>query len=245
MQSFGFLACTYNLWMDVRWEERRRPLERFLELRRPDILCVQELTTESCQLIEGVLPGLQRVHDTFQGWTNVGNIFWDTDLFELVEYGVEDIGLLEKDRRLFWVRLAVDSERTLLVATAHFTWTGNDQEMGSHINVRVKEAEATADSLASLVHNDEPVLFMGDLNDYQHPPQKLRDAGFADSFEALGEDTVSTFPAFPMPTHPPTVLDWMMHSGPIRPTLTSVVDFSIDRITPSDHKPVLTTYVFE
>ena len=34
----------------------------------------------------------------------------------------------------------------------------------------------------------------------------------------------------------------MMHRGPIRPTLTSVVDFFIDEIPPSDHKPILTTY---
>ncbi len=36
MHPFSFLACTYNLWGTRRWEERHRPLERFLELNRPD-----------------------------------------------------------------------------------------------------------------------------------------------------------------------------------------------------------------
>jgi hypothetical protein len=41
---------------------------------------------------------------------------------------------------------------------------------------------------------------------------------------------------------PPELLDWMMHRGPIRPTLSSVVDFHVAEKAPSDHKPILTTY---
>ncbi|MFV1981434.1 MAG: endonuclease/exonuclease/phosphatase family protein [Rhodothermia bacterium] len=245
MQPTVFLACTYNLWNNIRLDERRQPITRFLELRRPDILCIQELTPDLCTLVEGAVPGLRRVDDPFPGWTTESNVFWNSDLFELVEYGAEDIGMVEPDRRLFWVRLVVDSGKTLLVATAHFTWTGNKQEMKDRINIRVEQAEAAAVSLGTLVQPNEPVLFMGDFNDYQYPPQMLRDAGFSDSFSALGQETVSTYPAFPKPSHPPTVLDWMMHAGPIRPTLSSVVDFYVDRIPPSDHKPILSTYSLE
>ena len=34
---FTFLACTYNLWGTNRWEERRVPLQRFVQVNRPDI----------------------------------------------------------------------------------------------------------------------------------------------------------------------------------------------------------------
>ena len=225
-----------------RWEERHRPLERFLELNRPDVLCIQELSPEASRLITDTLPWIRRVEDPFPAWSEEGNVFWNSDLFDLVEYGAEDIGQLAENQRLFWVRLAVESGATLVVATAHFTWAGNIREITEQINVRVGEAEAAAERLDDLVRPDEPVLFMGDFNDYIHPIRMLRMAGFDDSFMALGLEPVITFPAFPIPHQPPELVDWMMHRGPIRPTLTSVVDFYAQGFPPSDHKPVLTAY---
>jgi hypothetical protein len=56
MHPFSFLACTYNLWDTNRWDERRVPLQRFLEANRPDILCLQELAPQACDLIDAALP---------------------------------------------------------------------------------------------------------------------------------------------------------------------------------------------
>ncbi|MEA3502689.1 MAG: hypothetical protein U9R47_07930 [Actinomycetota bacterium] len=67
MHPFAFLACTYNLWGAIRWEERRRPLQRFLKANRPDVLCPQELTPEACELIGDTLPWIRRVKDPFPG----------------------------------------------------------------------------------------------------------------------------------------------------------------------------------
>ena len=245
MHPFSFLACTYNLWGTSRWEERRGPLKRFLELNRPDVLCVQELSPDASALINDTLPRIRCVEDPFLGWSEEGNVFWNSDLFELDEYGAHDIGQLAENQRLFWVRLALESGGTMVVATAHFTWTGNIREITDQINVRVQEAESAAAYLETLVRPDEPVLFMGDFNDYIHPIRMLRIAGFDDSFMALGLEPVITFPAFPIAHQPPELLDWMMHRGPIRPTLTSVVDFYAQEFPPSDHKPVFTTYVLE
>ncbi len=242
MHPFTFLACTYNLWGTTRWEERRRPLARFLDVNRPDVLCLQELTLEACELIGDTLPWMRRVEDPFPGWVQEGNIFWNSDLFELVDYGAEDIGILEETRRLFWVRLANDSGDTIVIATAHLSWLWDAGESGEWVTVRVAQAEAAAVSLGEFVRPDEPVLLMGDFNDYLYPIQILRDVGFEDSFEALGRVPVATHPAFPASQEPPTLLDWMMHRGPIRPTLTSVVDFYFEEFSPSDHKPILTTY---
>ena len=87
MTPFTFLACTYNLWGTARWEERRLPLERFLTVNEPDVFCVQELTEDSRTLIETTLPDLCSVDDPFPGWTQEGNIFWNSNLFDLVPTG--------------------------------------------------------------------------------------------------------------------------------------------------------------
>ena len=238
---FTFLACTYNLWTGERWEERRAPLNRFLDVNRPDILCLQELTPVACELISATLPSMLRVEDPFPGWTEEGNIYWNTEVFDLAEYGAEDIGILEEKRRLFWVRLVTRSGATVVVATAHFSWLREAGASGEGVAVRVSQAEAAVGALDEIAHAGESVLFMGDFNDYLYPIDVLRQADFADSFQALGRAPLITHPALPT-SESPTLLDWMMHRGPIRPTLTSVVDFYVDGIPPSDHKPILTTY---
>jgi endonuclease/exonuclease/phosphatase family metal-dependent hydrolase len=242
MHPFTFLACTYNLWGATRWDERRLPLERFLAVNEPDILCVQELTREANDLIKAMLPSIRSVDDPFPGWTEEGNIFWNSELFEIEEYGAADIGILEELRRLFWVRLSTTADRTIVVATAHFSETGNATEVAEQLNVRVGQATTGVAALNEVVRMGEPVLFMGDFNDYIHPLRVLRDGGFDDSFTALGRETPVTYPALPLAHQHPELLDWMMHRGPVRPTLTSVINFYFEETPPFDHKPIMTTY---
>ncbi len=247
MSPFTFVAHTYNLLGTIRWAERRPSLERFFRLHGPDVLCVQELTPEACELIAGTLPAMSRVDDPLDGWTNEGNIFWDAGLFDALGYGTADINILAEGRCLFWVRLRIkDTGSTMIVATAHFDWFDNTRELTERINVRVEQAERTVEALDALAGDDEPVLFMGDLNDDWHPLAVLREAGFADSFTALGRDPVPTHPAPPMKsTYPPRTHDWMLHRGPIRPLLTAVIDAYVGDLPGSDHKPVATTYRIE
>jgi endonuclease/exonuclease/phosphatase (EEP) superfamily protein YafD len=243
MYPFTFLACTYNLWGSFDWDNRSASLERFLEVNRPDVLCIQESTQAACDLIASALPSFATIADPFPGWVDEGTIFWNPHIFDLAEYGTRDIGILEELRRLFWVRLRIPGERTIVVATAHFSWTGEREHLPEQGNVRIAQAEAAVSALDGLVTEGEPVLFMGDFNDYIHPIRVLREAGFVDSFAALGRGVVVTYPARPLLSAPPQLLDWMMHRGRIRPTLTSVVDFYVDEVPPSDHKPILTSYV--
>src|SRR6266581_4759147 len=95
---------TYNLWLTERWPARARALERFLELFAPDVLCVQELQRPTQEFLDGVLKEHDRVRDPFSGWTNESNIYWSKALFESVEYGAEEVGHLEPQRRMFWAR---------------------------------------------------------------------------------------------------------------------------------------------
>lgn len=240
--SFTFVAHTYNLWGTTRWPERRPTLERFFRLHRPDILCVQELTPPICELIAATLPSMSRVEDPLNGWTHEGNVFWNADLFEPLNDGTADVGILEAGRCLSWVRLRIKrTTSTMLVATAHFDWFGNTREATEHINVRVGQAERTVEVLGGLAGGDEAVLFMGDLNDDRHPLAVLRAAGFTDSFAALGLEPVPTHPARPEPG-PLRTHDWMLHRGPIRPLLTTVIGAYVGDLPGSDHKPVATTY---
>ena len=237
------VVCTHNIWASSRWPERKDALTQFLGLHRPDILCVQELRPETHSVIDSVLEDHQYVDNAFEGWKHEGNVYWNRDLFDLAGSGAEDIGMFEKARRLFWVRLRVKGrDDTLFVSTAHYTWAGNAQEKEGGVNPRYAQAQKTVEALDALVPVGEACLFMGDLNDYQHPLRILREGGLTDSFAALGRIPPPTIPAIPMAKGTPQVIDWMLHRGPIHPMATEVVDFYVDDIAPSDHKPVITTY---
>jgi endonuclease/exonuclease/phosphatase family metal-dependent hydrolase len=242
-----FVVCSYNIWSTYRWPERRDALKAFAQHHIPDILCLQELQADSRQALDEVLLAThQRVDDPFEGWTREGNIYWNMQLFDLVEYGDADIGILEKYRRLFWVRLQVKdgTQRTLLVSTAHYTWSGHVEAITSEKNVRIPQARATVKALADLRRNDEPQLFMGDLNDNDYPIQLLHEGGLVDCFAALGRVSRSTWPAMPTAMGAPTTIDWMMHVGNLKPKTAEVVDYYHADMAPSDHKPVLATYAF-
>jgi len=240
-----FVVCTYNIWTTSRWPERREALQSFTEFHQPDILCLQELQSDSRQTLDKVLLKThQRVEDPFEGWTSEGNIYWNNQLFEMIEYGAEQIGLLEQYRRLFWVRLRVldDSKRTLFVSTAHYTWPGNSQEVSNGVNVRIAQAQKTLEVLSQLVPPNEPLLFMGDLNDTYRPILVLQKGGLTNSFNGVGRNPYPTWPALPTAVGPAQTIDWMFHRGPIRAMTSEVIDFFKGDLAPSDHKPVIATY---
>jgi|BioPla2DNA2_1021312.scaffolds.fasta_scaffold52433_2 endonuclease/exonuclease/phosphatase family metal-dependent hydrolase len=241
-----FVAMTFNIWRDTRWPERREACQSCIELLAPDILCYQEVRPEILDLTDTLLPKHGRVRDEFEGWSYEGNIYWNTQLFEKLDYGTESIGVDDSLRRLFWARLrAQHCEETILVSTAHYTFQGTDRERIEGFSPRLKQARLTVEALGKLRRPDEAVLFMGDLNDSVNAIRILREAGFTDSFSALGLPLVPTHPAIPTsPGRLPQVIDWQFHEGPLRVMNTSVVDFFHGDIAPSDHKPVVTTYAF-
>lgn len=249
MNSFRptFTVCSYNIWSTFRWPERREALKAFLQTHRPDILCLQELQSDSRRLLDETLTQTHaRVHDPFEGWTSEGNIYWNKHFFDLVDFGVVDIGMIEALRRLFWVRLNLrdGSGRELLVSTAHYTWPGHPELIASGKNARIPQARATLEALTRLRKTEEPQLFMGDLNDSELIVRILREGGLMDCFEALGRSSRATWPAMPMEKGAPTTLDWMLHRGPLTVRSAEIPDFFVGELAPSDHKPVLATYQF-
>lgn len=245
------VVMTHNIWADYRWPEREPALRALLRIRRPDIYAVQELRPATRAVIDDELPGHARVEDDDRGWSHESCIWWDRTRFTELEHGTRDIGLgvdeFHQHRRLFWVRLINPEGLPFLVTTAHFTYPGTKREIEEHINPRIAQSHAAAAALHDLASPDEPVLFMGDLNEAWHVLRILGEAGFTDSFSALGVVPAATWPT--VPTWPsvsaPWVIDFQFHRGPIRVLTSEVVDFFAGDIAPSDHKPVVTTYGFD
>lgn len=253
MRTFTTVAMTYNIWGDHWWAEREPAMRAFLDQRAPDVFAVQELKPAQQKVFDEVLPGYARVADGFPGWTHNGNTWWDRELYELTDYGAEDIGMLAEHARLFWVRLrikALDGDSTLVFANAHYTFPGHAQEWESDVSPRTNQARRTVAELDRIA-GDAPCIFVGDLNDYARPIKVIRDAGFQESFGALGAISPPTHPAVPnarsaagdpAPESVPKAIDFMFHRGRLRVRSSEVVEFFHGGIAPSDHRPVVTTY---
>jgi endonuclease/exonuclease/phosphatase family metal-dependent hydrolase len=253
-----FVIMTHNLWADTRWPEREPALRELLRVRPPDVLATQELRAATRDVIDQELEHHARIDDGFSGWELESNIWWDTRLFELVEYGTEDVGLNDElspreierlggHRRLFWVRLSHRGANVpVVVATAHFTFPGSDLEVTERINPRMRQSTLTLEALEQVAPTD-PCVFMGDLNEAWHTLRILRAGGLADSFGSLRTVPPPTWPT--VPTWPedwtPWVIDFQLHKGPLRVMTTEVVEFFHGDIAPSDHKPVVSTYAFD
>ena len=170
---------TYNLWNTKRWDIRKPALEQFLHIYYPDILCIQELRQETRDYLDNTLQQHRRIHDDLPGWTQESNIYWKANFFTEVAHGAEDVGMLEAHRRLFWTRLALkDTDKTILVSTAHFTYQRHPRECETGVNPRMEQTRRTIQALDRLARDGEPVFFMGDLNDNIHPALLLHEAGY-------------------------------------------------------------------
>ncbi|WP_157612473.1 endonuclease/exonuclease/phosphatase family protein [Ruania albidiflava] len=247
-----FTSMTLNLWGDWDFARRRDSLARMMSLREPDLLGVQELCPQSAEVIDAALPHHERVHSD-GGWLEEGNLWWNTDLFEAIEHGFVDIGHQERYRGLFWVKLKHRHHATLaplVLATAHLTFPGNPDELRTERSPRTDQARAAATALQEIASDGTAILCL-DANDYARPLWAMYDAGFRDPFGTLGRTCPFTFPVTPRFDRPmrwegvhvvEKVLDWHLFIGELRPRCAEVVDFFLDNVAPSDHKPVVTTF---
>ena len=243
----SFITC--NLWLTERWPARAPALERFLTLFTPDVLCVQELQRPTQEFLDSVLKNYDRVRDPFPGWTNESNIYWSKALLEMTEYGAEDVGHLEPDRRMFWARLRLKpSPETIFVATAHLTTARHRDEAETGLSPRVRQLKRIAQELTRLVRESEPAFFMGDMNDPWHPQRILKQAGFVSCFAALGMQSPPTFQCYPtanVKPDEPTIteaIDLIVANKYARAIAASVPQCYGQDTAPSDHWPVQAVY---
>ena len=59
---------TYNLWGTKRWPQRKPALRQFIELFKPNVSCVQQLSEQTRTCLDAAMPQYARVHDDFPGW---------------------------------------------------------------------------------------------------------------------------------------------------------------------------------
>lgn len=253
--TFTFVAMTYNLWSEFYLDQRRDAIASLFTKRPPDLLAVQELRPATRKLLDDVLPDHDRIDGT-AGWETQSNLWWRRDLFTYVEHGAEDVGILSPDARLFWVRLRTPDDTELIFSTAHLTWPGHSDERTDHVNRRIAQARAIGEALERLA-GDGACLFTVDINDIGPPQWELGNAGFLDSFTALGRHSPVTHPVVPTVAtgpigtrlsplaSPPKAIDWIFARGPLAARSSEVVDFFHDGRAPSDHYPVVATYTVQ
>ena len=240
---------TYNLWGSERWPERAPALQHFCETYQPDIMGVQELTAEGRDVIDAALPRHARVDDDLQGWTTEGNIWWNTQVLELVEQGAEDAGFeVYQDRRLFWVRLRVkDRPQTLWLGDVHLTAPDTSEELDEGRNSRVREIKRVIEAMSELVHGDEPAFLVGDFNDSLAPLAHLFGGGYSSCFAKLGQLPPPTMPSFgerllAYGFSSSFVFDWIVANDHARPLAASSPHTYANDLPPSDHWPVQAVY---
>jgi endonuclease/exonuclease/phosphatase family metal-dependent hydrolase len=243
----SFITC--HLWLTERWPARAPALERFLALFTPDVLCVQELQRPTQEFLDRLLSEHDRVHDPFPGWTNESNIYWSKAIFEKIKHGAEEVGHVEPERRMFWVRLQLKClEKPIFVATAHLTSRLHGDEMETGVSPRVRQLKRIAEALNRLVSQGEPGFFMGDMNDAWHPQHVLQQAGFVSCFAALGIQSPPTFKCYPTANVQPgeqtvtEAIDLITANKYVRAIAASVPQFYSGDIAPSDHWPVQAIY---
>jgi endonuclease/exonuclease/phosphatase family metal-dependent hydrolase len=190
---------TYNLWGSERWPDREPAVRLFFQRFQPDVLCVQEMTPETRDLLDDVLPTHERIGDSFVGWAMEGNIWWNRDLFQIFEHGAEEFGIEEyPNRRLFWTRLEVaDRPTKFFVGNVHLSDPGLPTELDEGRNTRVSEIKEIIERLGGLVTDGEAAFLLGDFNDSLAPLAHLLLAGYDSCWAKLSQLRPPTMPAYP------------------------------------------------
>lgn len=241
---------TFNIWKNHRLTERKPSFLKFFQTFQPDIFCLQELTLESRSLLDHEMQIYSRVQDDFAGWEKESNIYWNSNLLEEVEHGIEDVGISSDEyRRLFWVRLKViELGKTIFVSTAHYTHQEHPNEVANGQSPRAEQARRTVTALDHLIQQGEPAFFMGDLNDPVMPNHFLHKAGYRSCFSRLGILPPPTWPSLPTANLKPMddftnqTIDWLVSNDHARPLAAEVPHFYYQGYSPSDHWPVLAVY---
>jgi hypothetical protein len=164
-------------------------------------------------------------------------------------HGAEEVGHLESERRMFWVRLRLKAlGKMIFVATAHLTTARRYEEAETGASPRVGQLKRIADALTRVPHQGEPAFFMGDMNDPWHPQRILKQAGLLSCFAALGMQSPPTFQCYPTANIQPgeqtvtEAIDLIAANNYARAIAACVPQCYAGDIAPSDHWPVQAVY---
>eukprot|EP01033_Poteriospumella_lacustris_P009595 gene9595-6868_t len=218
-----FTVTTLNVWGSHHWPARSSSLVQTLLTLRSDVYLFQEVTPAIIKYFDENLGNYQRVKsESAEGWLKESNIYWNKDIFSLVDFGFADLEMPDYPLRgLFWARLALvdDPSKVVFVSTAHFPWVGCDSEIETGVNQRIVTAVKVCEQLRRLVAPNEAAVFGGDLNEDFHPVRILsEECAFIDVFESLDLVPPITHPVRPSDPleelKPNRTLDWILVSLP-------------------------------
>jgi hypothetical protein len=227
-----------------------------------------ECSPDIIELLDTSFPKYDRIkNETVNiGWITESNIYWNKILYEMIEFGWENLIMSDHPHRgLFWVKLRSKQVPSivLFVSTAHLPWSGSPTEITTHVNQRIvcslKICDIIKDLLYDKVSNTlvEPVssvILGGDFNDDYHPIRILKDQlNLVNVFEMLDMFSPITHPVRPSDVfeeeRPNRTLDWIT----CQPTNCRVLGAYVktmkgygsgNRYPPSDHYPVIAFFEF-
>jgi len=253
-----YTTVTLNCWNTMYWDVRRPILVDFVKQFKPSVLCCQEVRPAVIEAIqEGASGSYQYVdpsRDSFEGWQQEGNIFWDPSVFSYIECGVIDAGMCEPLRRLFFVKLrAIDNGKEVIISNIHLTWQGQKYRT-DNADPRKEQIQKVIDkALRPWSEMGIPSLFMGDLNCPFFPKKLIKDQVpvFLDCFSALQLRIPTTHPARPSDEdeeqYPDQTYDWIfVDSQRVKPLMATVPHktFHGSWRNCSDHFPVWLLWKF-
>ena len=243
---------TYNVWGNNHWPSRADGLTSLLQTTRPDIILLQEVTSDILLTIQKSLIEYSYIQDSNkQGWLTESNIFYKNTLIDVISYGLEDLNMEGYNNRgLFWARMIIKDhpDTSFFVSTAHFPWVGNPIEIKTGLNQRIPAAANVAKHLTRLVHPGEPAIFGGDFNEDYHPLRILsEEAAMIDVFEMLDLPPPITHPNrscgdLNETQRPNRTLDWICTSLPSNCRVIAAYCKTVRGGSfppPSDHYPII------
>jgi endonuclease/exonuclease/phosphatase (EEP) superfamily protein YafD len=243
-----FSVMTLNLWNTEHLDIRIDSIIRFFKINKPDILCIQELRKETLSLLQSQLEGYKVVEDSFIGWQEESNIFYNTELFSEIEHGRIDLIMPEVNRGLFYLRLKVnETNNKLFISTIHLTHQGNKDELETGKSYRHEESIKLSNAINRITKIDEGVIVCGDFNDPIHPSRIISlNTSLVDVFKTLCLESPVTFPCSTICEEFNLVqsIDKIFHNGMLEPIMATspriVLSLGI-----SDHYPVVAMFKYK
>jgi endonuclease/exonuclease/phosphatase family metal-dependent hydrolase len=243
---------TFNVWGKELWPSRRESLSAVIGNIKPDIMLLQEISTDILECLDDTLKGHDRVHDIGEvvGWETESQIYWRRDMFTLVGYGFKSYENEEvPNRGLFWARLrsTYDPDIVIFVSTTHLPWTGCSAELSTGFNQRILALHHVIKHLEELVVSTDLASFIGgDFNEDFHPIRMLNNINYFDVFQLFDVYAPITHPVRPScpqeERRPQRTLDWIACKMPVSCRVMSATAKTIRGGSfppPSDHLPVI------
>ncbi|WP_158293192.1 endonuclease/exonuclease/phosphatase family protein [Tamlana fucoidanivorans] len=252
--NIKFASANYN----PLWRDRRDMQVDLINKYQPDVIATQEGLKEQIDFLEAQLPDYVMVGEGRQGGDDDEHmaIFYRRDKFRLRELNsfalsktpeVLGSGPDINPRIVTWVRLAYknipeeevgypypedyrghwENNKEFYVFNTHF-FNGHEPLGRLNAAIMIKEKLEELYQFGSW-ENNKPIFLMGDFNcQPKSEPHQI----------FVGEDK---FLKDPNTIHD-TKIDWILFKGNVEAQSYKELDYNINGVYPSDHKPILVTF---